>query len=69
MLARVMPGPSGNEAETFHLRSLTQTIGQVVFPITSTADNQAAFMAAEPTALSLPEQLFISLDFLLQLQA
>jgi len=44
---RATCGPSGNEAKCPHLRLLTQTVREVVFPVLATADHQAKFRAAE----------------------
>lgn len=46
MLVRVMPGPSGNEAESSQLLPLAQTFREVVFPVLATADHQATSVAA-----------------------
>jgi len=47
MLARLMPGLSGNKAESPHLRLLAPTSRHVVFPIKPAAHHQAAVIAAE----------------------
>jgi hypothetical protein len=48
MLARLMPGPSGKDAQLPHLRLLAPAVRQMVFPVLAAADHQTAVIAAEP---------------------
>jgi hypothetical protein len=41
ILARVTPGPSGNEANPPHLRLLAQAVRQMVLPVLAADDQQA----------------------------